>query len=133
MQPLTTLITPGARCLGFAMIGLSILLFLETSFADMSEHSHAKPAAADATDQTAELMNQITELRAQVAKLQAAVQQTGPAKSARVRAHGKMGSGKAAPADMMDDQGEMGSMAPSNTTGMSSSTGGTPSGCCAEE
>src|SRR5438552_603748 len=39
MQPLTTLITPGARCLGFAMIGLSILLCSETSFADISEHS----------------------------------------------------------------------------------------------
>jgi hypothetical protein len=133
MQPLTTLITPGARCLGFAVIGFSILLYSETSVADMSEHSHAKPADADATDQTAELMNQIAELRAQVAKLQAAVQQTGPARSARVSAHGKMGGGKAIPGSMMDDQDEMGNMAPSNTTGMSSSTGGTPSGCCAEE
>jgi len=143
------------------MIGTCILLFSVTSLADMPADVHAQHATADVTDQNKKLMNQITELRAQVAKLQAAVQQTGPTKTASGSSRRKMSSGNAKAVAMMDDQGEMGSMAPGgnggtapdagSATGMmddqsemgsmtpggnggtASSTGGATSGCCVGE
>jgi len=125
--------TSGACCRAFAMIGTCILLFSVTSLADMPADVHAQHATADVTDQNKKLMNQITELRAQVAKLQAAVQQTGPTKTASGSSRRKMSSGNAKAVAMMDDQGEMGSMAPGGNGGMSSSTGGAKGGCCVGE